>query len=128
MAVIGRKLRLFGRVQGVFFRQWTLDQARQLSVAGWVRNQPDGSLEAHLEGEEDGVSQLSERGEGDDPRGFELEPGGVAEMGGQSPDMAQRLGLGGRCIGFVVAHELLDRGDVLRSWAASSQGEGEKGG
>ena len=56
-----RKLRLFGRVQGVFFRHWTLDQARQLSVAGWVRNQPDGSLEAHLEGKEEGVTQLAER-------------------------------------------------------------------
>ena len=61
MAVIGRKLRLFGRVQGVFFRQWTLDQARQLGVAGWVHNRPDGSLEAHLEGEEAAVTQLAER-------------------------------------------------------------------
>ena len=59
--MIGRKLRLFGRVQGVFFRQWTLDQARQLGVAGWVRNRPDGSLEAHLEGEEAAVAQLAER-------------------------------------------------------------------
>jgi acylphosphatase len=61
VAVVGRKLRLFGRVQGVFFRQWTLDQARQLGVAGWVRNQPDGSLEAHLEGEEAAVAQLGDR-------------------------------------------------------------------
>jgi len=61
MAVIGRKLRLFGRVQGVFFRQWTIDQARQLGVAGWVRNRRDGSLEAHLEGEEAAVGQLAER-------------------------------------------------------------------
>ena len=58
---IARKLRLFGRVQGVFFRQWTLDQARQLGVAGWVRNRPDGSLEAHVEGEEAAVAQLAER-------------------------------------------------------------------
>ena len=61
MAVIGRRLRLFGRVQGVFFRQWTLDQARQLGVAGWVHNRPDGSLEAHLEGEDAAVAQLAER-------------------------------------------------------------------
>lgn len=58
---IGRKLRLFGRVQGVFFRQWSIDQARQLNVAGWVRNRPDGSLEAHLEGEEAAVEQMTER-------------------------------------------------------------------
>ena len=61
MGTIARKLRLFGRVQGVFFRQWTLDQARRLGVAGWVRNRSDGSLEAHLEGEEEAVSQLAER-------------------------------------------------------------------
>ena len=61
MAVVARKLRLFGRVQGVFFRQWTLDQARQLGVAGWVHNRSDGSLEAHLEGAEEAVAQLAER-------------------------------------------------------------------
>ena len=61
MALIGRKLRLFGRVQGVFFRQWSIDQARALGVAGWVRNRPDGSLEAHLEGEEAAVQQMAER-------------------------------------------------------------------
>ena len=61
MAIIGRKLRLFGRVQGVFFRQWSIDQARQLGVAGWVRNRSDGSLEAHLEGEEGAVEQMAER-------------------------------------------------------------------
>ena len=58
---IARKLRLFGRVQGVFFRQWSIDQARALGVAGWVRNRSDGSLEAHLEGEEAAVEQMAER-------------------------------------------------------------------
>jgi len=47
-----------GRVQGVFFRGWTRDEARQLGVAGWVRNCPDGSVEAHIEGEEAAVDQL----------------------------------------------------------------------
>jgi acylphosphatase len=61
MALTGRKLRLFGRVQGVFFRQWAIDQARALGVAGWVRNRSDGSLEAHLEGAEDVVEQMAER-------------------------------------------------------------------
>ena len=61
MAAVGRNLRLFGRVQGVFFRQWTIDQARALGVAGWIRNRPDGSLEAHLVGEQDAVAQLAER-------------------------------------------------------------------
>lgn len=39
-----------GRVQGVFFRADLSDRARSLGVAGWVSNQPDGSVEAVLEG------------------------------------------------------------------------------
>ena len=58
--VIGRKVRLFGRVQGVFFRQWTVHQARALGVNGWVHNAGDGSVEAHLAGEEGAVAQLIE--------------------------------------------------------------------
>jgi acylphosphatase len=58
---IGRKVRLFGRVQGVFFRQWTVNQARTLGVSGWVHNARDGSVEAHLAGDEPAVAQLIER-------------------------------------------------------------------
>ncbi len=58
--IIARKVRAFGRVQGVFFRQWTVNQARALSVAGWVRNVSDGSVEAHVEGGEGAVSQIVE--------------------------------------------------------------------
>jgi acylphosphatase len=60
MAVIARTVRVYGRVQGVFYRQWTVDQARRLRIAGWVRNRPDGSVEARLQGEEEAVAQLSE--------------------------------------------------------------------
>jgi acylphosphatase len=58
---IARKLRLIGLVQGVFFRAWTRDEARRLSVHGWVRNCDDGSVEAHVEGDEGAVQQLIER-------------------------------------------------------------------
>ena len=58
---VARKVHLYGRVQGVFFRQWAVSQARELGVAGWVRNRPDGSVEAHLTGNEDAVSQMIER-------------------------------------------------------------------
>ncbi len=57
---VGRKVRVFGRVQGVFFRQWAINQARTLGVAGWVHNARDGSLEAHVEGDEAAVAQLIE--------------------------------------------------------------------
>ena len=55
---IVRKVRISGRVQGVFFRQWTVNQARTLGVSGWVRNAPDGTVEAHLVGEEPVVAQM----------------------------------------------------------------------
>lgn len=58
---IGRHVRVTGRVQGVFFRGWTQDQANELGVAGWVRNCPDGSVEAHLAGEEAAVRELIDR-------------------------------------------------------------------
>lgn len=47
-----------GRVQGVNFRSSTRDQARALSVAGWVRNLPDGRVEALFEGRHTDVQQL----------------------------------------------------------------------
>ncbi len=49
-AVIRKRLRVRGRVQGVFFRGATERQARALGVAGWVRNCEDGSVEAVFEG------------------------------------------------------------------------------
>ncbi len=47
-----------GRVQGVFFRNNTLKKALALSVTGWVRNLPDGRLEAVFEGEKDKVEEM----------------------------------------------------------------------
>lgn len=47
-----------GRVQGVFFRDTTRRVARELGVAGWVRNAADGSVVAHLEGEPAAVEQV----------------------------------------------------------------------
>ena len=58
MAKTARHVRVAGRVQGVYFRGWTKEQATRLNVFGWVRNDPDGSVKAHLEGEEGSVNWL----------------------------------------------------------------------
>lgn len=49
-----------GRVQGVFFRSETRYEAKRRNVTGWVRNLPDGQVEAVFEGEEDDVEKLNE--------------------------------------------------------------------
>lgn len=47
-----------GRVQGVFFRDNTYKKAEELGVSGWVRNTPDGRVEAVFEGEKEKVESL----------------------------------------------------------------------
>jgi acylphosphatase len=47
-----------GRVQGVFFRASCSDEARRRGVGGWVRNLPDGRVEAAFEGEEPQVAAM----------------------------------------------------------------------
>jgi acylphosphatase len=83
--VIRRRVVVHGLVQGVFFRDSTRQRARQHRVAGWVRNTPEGTVEAVFEGPEDAVDRLVafvERG----PRGarvdrvevFDEQPEGLA--------------------------------------------------
>lgn len=51
-------LRIIGRVQGVAFRATCEQEAQRLGVAGWVRNETDGSVEVHAEGEREAVDSL----------------------------------------------------------------------
>jgi acylphosphatase len=51
-------LRITGGVQGVSFRAYAGEEARRLGVAGWIRNEADGSVRAHLEGDGDAVAEL----------------------------------------------------------------------
>jgi acylphosphatase len=49
-AVRAARLRVTGRVQGVFYRSSAQREGERLGLAGWVRNRNDGSVEAHVQG------------------------------------------------------------------------------
>ncbi len=51
-------LKISGKVQGVWYRKSTCDEARRLGLKGFVRNQPDGSVYAEAEGEEEVLEQF----------------------------------------------------------------------
>ncbi|MFN3944204.1 MAG: acylphosphatase [Allosphingosinicella sp.] len=87
----GRRLRIRGRVQGVFYRNWMVNAARDLGLAGWVRNRSDGSVEAEAFGPIEALDRLvalcregppaaevtgieSEAAHGPAPAGFEKRP------------------------------------------------------
>lgn len=74
-----------GRVQGVWFRQSTQRMAVSLGVAGWVRNRPDGSVEAQFEGPDDVVGlavewakEGPERAHVESVEVFDAEPAGLS--------------------------------------------------
>ncbi len=50
-----------GKVQGVWYRAWTRDAARETGVTGWVRNPPDGTVETVAQGDEALLRTFEER-------------------------------------------------------------------
>ena len=52
------RVRISGRVQGVWFRGWTADEARALGLDGWVCNRRDGTVEAVFAGPADAVERM----------------------------------------------------------------------
>lgn len=86
-----RHLVIHGRVQGVFYRSWSVETARAFGLSGWVRNRRDGSVEMLIAGPETAVEAMIARcregppaarverihvTESDEapPRGFETRP------------------------------------------------------
>lgn len=55
---IRRHIIFYGRVQGVGFRYYSVNKARQLGLTGWVRNLYDGSVEMEVQGEEPKIDEL----------------------------------------------------------------------
>jgi acylphosphatase len=56
--MLRRRVVVHGHVQGVFFRETARRRALAAGVAGWIRNVPDGSVEAVFEGEREAVDRL----------------------------------------------------------------------
>ncbi len=61
MDKIQKQFRITGRVQGVGFRHFTRQNARELSISGWVKNLKNGDVEALLEGDVERVDEMTNR-------------------------------------------------------------------
>ena len=55
---MARRLVISGRVQGVFYRAWSANEARALGLQGWVRNRRDGKVEMLIDGEAGAMERM----------------------------------------------------------------------
>ena len=55
---VARHLVIHGRVQGVWYRGWAVETAHALGLTGWIRNRRDGTVEAVVQGDEEGVERF----------------------------------------------------------------------
>jgi acylphosphatase len=82
---VARRVVVHGSVQGVFFRDTTRRRAQSRGVRGWVRNNPDGSVEALFEGDREAVeAMVAFAREG--PRGAHVEHVEVHEAPAEGAD------------------------------------------
>ncbi len=61
MSLTAIRVTVFGHVQGVGFRWFVMRAARELGIAGWVRNNSDGSVTAHGEGTSGSLTEWEKR-------------------------------------------------------------------
>ena len=61
MSEITKRLRIHGRVQGVWYRAWSREIAPGLGLRGWVRNRSDGTVEMLVSGEAQAIERLIAR-------------------------------------------------------------------
>jgi acylphosphatase len=78
------RVRIAGRVQGVGFRYWTEEEARELGLTGWVRNRRDGSVEALFSGAAGSVAEMLRRCHAG-PAAAVVSSVEVLEEGGEEP-------------------------------------------
>ena len=79
-----RLFRIEGRVQGVYYRAWTFENARELNLEGWVRNRHDGGVEAVFSGDDLAVAEMLSRCE-DGPRDAVVRMVRIVSEGGAAP-------------------------------------------
>jgi acylphosphatase len=58
--MIAYRIRVSGRVQGVFYRASTKTKADELGLSGWVQNEPDGSVLMEIQGEKEAIDKMIE--------------------------------------------------------------------
>jgi acylphosphatase len=54
------KVIIYGKVQGVGFRNFIFLHAKRLNIKGYIKNNPDGTVEAVFEGDEDNINKMVE--------------------------------------------------------------------
>ncbi|ESO12881.1 hypothetical protein HELRODRAFT_62661 [Helobdella robusta] len=60
MSLVSVEYKVFGRVQGVFFRKYTAQTAKALRLVGWVKNEDDGTVVGVIQGKESSVEKMKD--------------------------------------------------------------------